>query len=139
MTKCEIRRTSSGVKRWQFVSFAGPKGAESRGIVDLIAIRRDHSERRGVLRPGDRFEIFFIQIKGGSATWPKVGDLKRLREVSKLYGGHVVLASWKKGAAPRFFKLKSLSADRKRAWEAAEPFDLFSGRRRPQASGRVRA
>src|SRR5580658_9849699 len=77
MTRWAIRFSSSGkragtkpVKRWQFVAFPGPGGAESRGIVDLVAIRRDHRPGLGVFQPGDLFEMVFVQIKGGAAAWP---------------------------------------------------------------------
>lgn len=31
------------VRRWKFVSFRGEGGAESRGVVDILAIRKDTS------------------------------------------------------------------------------------------------
>jgi hypothetical protein len=40
-------------RRWQLVGFPGPAGRESAGIVDLIAIRKDHSTRNGAFKRGD--------------------------------------------------------------------------------------
>ena len=67
------RLAKPGVKparRWQLVGFPGPAGRESAGIVDLIAIRKDHATVNGDFKRGDLFEIILIQIKGGGARWP---------------------------------------------------------------------
>mgnify|MGYP001563278106 CR=1 FL=1 len=133
MTRWAIRFASTGkragtktVKRWQFVSFAGPAGSESRGIVDLMAIRRDHRTSTGPFKFGDLFEIIFVQIKGGSAAWPTIGDLKRLHAVRRRYRAKaVVLASWRKGAEPQFHILKRVSPDRTKAWADVAAMDLF--------------
>lgn len=133
MTRWAIRFASTGkragtkrVKRWQFVSFPGPAGRESRGIVDLIAIRRDHGPAKGAFLSGDLFEIVLVQIKGGTAAWPTVADLERLAAVRRRYRAKaVVLASWRKGAEPRFYVLRRVSAVRSEAWEEATPIELF--------------
>jgi hypothetical protein len=128
MTRWAIRFSTTGkrsgtaaVKRWQFVAFAGPLGGESRGIVDLVAVRRDHHTTMG--RPflrGDLFEIVFVQIKGGSAAWPTVNDLVRLRAVQRRYRAKaVVLASWRKGTEPTFYVLK------RGAWEERSAASIF--------------
>ena len=121
MIKWALRFTSKN-KRWQIVSFEGPKKMESAGIVDLIAIRRDYNKPiQSPLKPGDLFEIIFIQVKGGSAPEPSAEDKKRLLSVSDYYGAkHVVLAEWKKGKSPIF---KTLSKDLK--WELVDPADIF--------------
>ena len=58
MTMAKVRTTKSLARtRWQLVTFFGPGGAESVGIVDLIAIRKDHdSPPRGTKR-GDNLQI----------------------------------------------------------------------------------
>ena len=56
MTKWEISHSLKGAKKWQIVSFEGPGKGESRGIVDLIAIRRDHKYSKKPLKIGDLFE-----------------------------------------------------------------------------------
>jgi|HubBroStandDraft_6_1064221.scaffolds.fasta_scaffold588987_2 hypothetical protein len=142
MTRWAIRFSSSGKragthpsKRWQFVAFPGPAGAESRGIVDLVAIRRDHRLASGVFDPGDLFEIVLVQIKGGSAPWPTMRDVLRLRAVARRYRARVVLAAWRKGAEPQFYLLKRVPTDRNRAWTEVAAVDVFgSGTvRKPQA------
>ncbi len=115
------------IKRWQFVSFVGPQAAESRGIVDLVAIRRDHKSNSGVFRPGDLFEMVLIQIKGGDSAWPTLSDLKRLRAVSRRYGAKaVVLASWRRASSLDFYTLSSASNDRRRAWRQVDPRSVFA-------------
>lgn len=139
MTRWAIRFASSGEragtkasKRWQFVGFAGPNGSESRGIVDLMAIRRDHLTTDRNFRIGDLFEIVFLQIKGGGAPWPTFDDLKRLRAVQRYYRAKaVVLASWKKGAEPTFYLLKRLSEDRHVTWIETPAVSIFGRSRRP--------
>src|SRR5262245_9882791 len=68
-------------RRWQLVSFPGPAGRESAGIVDVMAIRRDHRLSSRKFKRGDLFEIILIQIKGGGARGPKMDDILRLRTV----------------------------------------------------------
>jgi hypothetical protein len=41
MTKWLITRVRAA-RGWEIVNFTGRQGAESRGIVDLLAIRKDH-------------------------------------------------------------------------------------------------
>ena len=113
----------ANARRWRMVSFRGPGGQESRGVVDLIAIRRDHREPAdNLLKRGDLFEILLIQIKGGSAAKPKEADKERLLKVKKKYGAeHVVLFSWKKNKEKQF---AVLGKDRK--WHNVEPEELFA-------------
>lgn len=58
---------------------------ESAGIVDLMAVRKDHATRNGDFERGDLFEIILIQIEGGGARWPNADDICRLRAVAKRY------------------------------------------------------
>jgi hypothetical protein len=139
MTRWAIRFSSTGkrpgtniAKRWQFVGFAGPNGAESRGIVDILAIRRDHRPSSGVLQPGDLFEIVLVQIKGGTAPWPTPADVKRLRAVQRRYRAKaVVLASWQKGTEPTFYVLKRSSPQGRNPWRPTSPVEVFGARRPP--------
>ena len=55
MAKRLITYSSKGRKKWQLVSFEGPKGGESRGIVDFIAIRRDHRTNEKAIKKGGSF------------------------------------------------------------------------------------
>ena len=85
-------------RRWQFVDFLGPKGAESAGVVDLIAIRKDgRAPKVEGLKRLDLFDMVLIQVKGGSAKSPTTEDKARLRKVRAHYGaGKIVLFEWSK-------------------------------------------
>jgi hypothetical protein len=110
MVKVRIRRVASRT-RWQLVTFYGKSGGESVGVVDLLAIRKDHGEPVHGTRRGDALQIILIQVKGGSAAKPTPEDATRLRAVVKRHGArHALLATWKKGTAARFFRLRRESA-----------------------------
>jgi hypothetical protein len=75
MAKVRIRRVASRT-RWQLVTFYGKSGAESVGVVDLLAIRKDHGAPVGGIRRGDALQIILIQVKGGGAAKPTLEDAK---------------------------------------------------------------
>jgi len=115
MTKVRIRQAVAGAPfpHWHLLTFAGPQGGEARGIVDLIAIRKDHGAPPNGLKRGDTFHIILIQVKGGHAARPTVEDGKRLRIVARQHhASRVLLASWKKGTAAKFFSLRSRASAR---------------------------
>jgi hypothetical protein len=93
--------------RWRFVSFRGANKSEWRGVVDLVAIRKNSKEpSNGILKRGDLFDIVLIQIKGGSARGPTQDDCRRLREVKRLYRAKdVVQFQWRKGKSSKYFVL----------------------------------
>ncbi len=63
MTKWLVTYSQRTGAKWNLVDFGGKGKAESRGIVDLIAIRKEH-RRDGIgLKRGDLFEIVLIQTK----------------------------------------------------------------------------
>jgi hypothetical protein len=110
MTKVRIRRVASRT-RWQLVTFYGKSGGESVGVVDMLAVRKDHGTPTGIIRRGDALQIILVQVKGGTAAMPTSDDAARLRKVAKRHGAcDVLLATWKKGAMPRFFRLRRASA-----------------------------
>lgn len=94
-------------KRWRFVSFRGENRGEWRGIVDILAIRKDTSLPANVnLKRGDLFDIILIQMKGGSAGPPSMVEKRRLRAVADHYHAReVVLFEWKKGKSTKFCTL----------------------------------
>jgi hypothetical protein len=103
-----FRALSSRVAdRWKFISFRGANRGEWRGVVDLVAIRKNSKEpSSAMLRRGDLFDIVLIQIKGGSARGPTQDDCRRLREVKRLYRAKdVVQFQWKRGESSKFFVL----------------------------------
>lgn len=122
MTKVALRYASQQSLKWQIISFEGPRGQESAGIVDLIAIRRNHSKTvKSPLKPGDLFEIILIQVKGGTAEDPTADDKIRLAKVKEFYQAkYIILASWKKGKLPIFkHLLENLE------WEEIDPENIF--------------
>jgi len=120
------RSSGSPPRAWKFVTFEGPNGSESRGIVDMLAIRKNHSRASRLFSRGDLFEIVLIQIKGGSAPRPTLEDQYRLRRVARYYRArHVVLAEWKKGAKPTLYRLRKPHRDWKTAWKKDDAADLF--------------
>ncbi len=120
MTKWLITRAGGAKTKWKFVEFGGSAGSESRGIVDILAIRKDHGQGGGGLKRGDRFEIILIQTKGGSAPRPKKEDVERLSRVARLYRAKaVVLAEWKKGVRLQLHRLEGLT------WRSATAKEIF--------------
>jgi len=121
MTKWLMTYTSKGSKPWQIVSFEGPKGRESRGIVDVLAIRKDHTEPKDeTLKAGDLFEIILIQVKGGASPDPKDGERRRLEKVRDHHSARcVVLARWRKGKELSLRRLEDSS------WKDIEPEEVF--------------
>lgn len=92
-------------KRWQFVSFRGTNKGEWRGVVDLIAIRKDTAEpKSGTLKRGDLFDLVLVQVKGGSARAPTMEDRRRLREVAKLYRARAIVQFCGERARARRFR-----------------------------------
>ena len=105
MTKWLITFAGGAKTKWRFVEFGGSTGSESRGIVDILAIRKDHSQRARLKR-GDRFDIVLIQSKGGSSRRPTPEEIERLSVVGERYGAKaVVLAEWKRGTHLQLFRL----------------------------------
>lgn len=130
MTKWLLSRTTSR-RAWRLVAFTGPGGGESRGIVDLLAIRKDHNTEKAGLERGDLFEMILIQVKGGSAKWPSKTDIERLQKVGRYYRARdIVLAEWRRGRQPTLYRLRKRLPKpfaRKAAWItvdcAADVFD----------------
>jgi hypothetical protein len=93
--------------RWRFVSFRGRARGEWRGVVDVLAIRKDTSQPRlAALKRGDLFDIVLVQIKGGSARLPTLADRRRLHIAARRYGAReVVLFQWRKGVSSEFATL----------------------------------
>jgi hypothetical protein len=103
-----FRALSSRVAdRWKFVSFRGANQSEGRGVVDLVAIRKNTAQPASpFLKRGDLFDIVLIQIKGGTARGPTASDCRRLREVQRLYRAKAVVQfQWRKGRSSEFFVL----------------------------------
>lgn len=106
MTKWLVTYTRRKGAKWNLVDFGGKAKSEARGIVDLIAIRKDHRQDSPGLKRGDLFEIVLIQTKGGSAPRPTPEDIARLKRVAKHHKARaIILAVWRRGDLPELFRL----------------------------------
>lgn len=120
MTKWLITYTHRTGARWNLVEFGGKHGAESRGIVDLLAIRKNHRTVMSGLKRGDLLDIVVIQTKGGSAPRPTAEDNRRLAKVAEHHNARsVVLAEWKRGEKLELFVLQGTD------WVSARAAEIF--------------
>ena len=121
MTKWLIAYRHARGPRWNIVDFGGATGAESSGVVDLMAIRKDHGRPVGRTKRGDLFEVILIQVKwGGGSRRPTVSDLTGLQVVAKHHRAKaVVLATWRRDKELRLEQLKNGQ------WIDAEPHEIF--------------
>ena len=69
MAKVRIRQVLART-RWQLITFCGGAGGESVGVVDMIAIRKDHRDLLPGTKRGDRLQIILIQVKGAEPQCP---------------------------------------------------------------------
>jgi hypothetical protein len=113
--------TSQVARRWRLVNVRGPKGRESAGIVDLVAIRRNTSRPIGkILKSGDLFDLILVQMKGGRAPKPTPREETRLRRVLKKYRAiDIVLYEWKLEELSRFSRLVNGK------WEETSAEEIF--------------
>ncbi len=130
ITKWRINQLTSKTK-WQLVEFTGKKGHEAVGIVDLLAIRKDHVKtvKKVGLKPGDLFDMLLIQVKGGSASWPSLMDIKRMQILARYYhADDVVLSNWKNNEL-NFYRLKDNVNTKKSAtrdaWKKVSANEIF--------------
>ena len=114
--------SARAAQRWRFVSFRGSGGGEWRGIVDILAIRKDTAvSKHNLLKSGDLFDFILVQMKGGSARKPSASEIARLRAVSRRYRAKkIVLFSWKR---QRECKFETLS--RADDWELSSATAIF--------------
>ena len=120
MTKWLVTYSRRTGARWNLVEFGGKETAESRGIVDLIAIRKDHRHDNPGLKRGDLFEIVLIQTKGGSSRRPTPDDVARLSRVAKHHRAKaVILAEWRRKETLELFMLSGTR------WKPVSPDEVF--------------
>ena len=102
------------------VEFGGVTGAESYGIVDILAIRKNHKAPKDGGNRGDLFDIILVQTKGGSSRRPSDDAVDRMIKVKKHHRARaIVLGEWKKG---QDLKLSELVG---RRWKETIPADVF--------------
>lgn len=120
MTKWLISWSNKRGVKWQLVEFGGTTGSESYGIVDILAIRKNHKELNTTGKRGDFFEIVLIQVKGGSSRLPSESDKERLRQVADHHKAKaVVLAEWKKKETLKLYILEEQN------WVPVNPMEIF--------------
>jgi hypothetical protein len=120
MTKWLVTYSHETGAKWNVVDFGGKTKSEARGIVDLMAIRKDHRKDISGFKGGDLFEIVLIQTKGGAAPRPTAEDVVRLSKVAEHHKATaVVLAEWKKGDKLELFRLEDNN------WKCVEATDIF--------------
>lgn len=120
MTKWLVTYSRRTGAKWNLVDFGGKTKAEARGIVDMIAIRKDHRHDGAALKRGDLFEIVLIQTKGGSAPRPTPDDVARLSRVAKHHRAKaVILAEWRRAEKLELFKLNGTY------WQSVSPDEIF--------------
>ncbi len=120
MTKWLISRNHNKGAKWHVVNFVGSNNSESRGIVDLLAIRKDHRTNNSKIKRGDLFEVVLIQVKGGYASFPTGEDIARLKQVSKHHRAKaIVLSEWKPKKRLQLYLLKQ------NKWIEIKPSELF--------------
>ena len=94
------------------------------GVVDLLAVRKDHGKPIAGTKRGDALQIILIQVKGGGAAMPTAEDGRRMRAVAKrLHARHILLAAWKKGSAAQFFRYSPRAAKGARVWTEMSDLD----------------
>lgn len=120
MTKWLISRNHNKGAKWHVVNFVGSNNSESRGIVDLLAIRKDHRINNSKIKRGDLFEVVLIQVKGGCASFPTGEDIARLKQVSEHHRAKaIVLSEWKPKRRLQLYLLKQ------KKWIEIKPSELF--------------
>jgi len=120
MTKWLITKNYKRGAKWQVINFLGDGKSESRGIVDLLAIRKNHRKQNTKIKRGDLFEIVLIQVKGGSASLPTTEEVKRLKVVAEYHRAKtIVLSEWKPKKLLRFYPLKE------NRWIETKPNKIF--------------
>ncbi|MCX6909611.1 MAG: hypothetical protein NTY01_16420 [Verrucomicrobia bacterium] len=120
MTKWLITFSRQTGARWNLVDFGGKTKAEARGVVDLLAIRKDHRQEGTGLKRGDLFEIVLIQTKGGTSPRHTHDDIARLYRVAQHHRAKaIVLAEWRRGEKLDLFRLED------NEWEPVNPADIF--------------
>jgi hypothetical protein len=129
MAKVRIRQAVAKAPwpQWHLLTFGGRKGGESTGVVDMVAIRKDHRKPYPGTKRGDTFQIILIQTKGGSSARPTVKDGIRLRTVAQRHAAcGILLAAWKKGKSAQFFSLSAKAGNAEKEWtEVSDLAEIF--------------
>ena len=116
--------------RTQFVEFTGPKGGESNGIVDLLAIKKNHDQEKTKnigCNVNDLLDIIHIQVKGGDSSSPTPDDKRRMKIVSKYYQcRETLLSEWNPA---RYSEVKFSRLNPQNEWERVDGETIFGKKR----------
>ena len=95
--------------RWKVVSLRGKSGADSKGVVDLVAVRRNlRLPAPHGLAAGDLLDSVIVRLHSADAAKPTPKDVARLRRVARRYAAlRIVLHTWTKGAPGEFHLLEA--------------------------------
>lgn len=108
MAKWTITQSSKGGVKWQVVQFNGKGGQESKGIVDMLAIRKNHRPTDAQIKRGDLFEMILVQVKGGSARAPSQAAIARMLAVKNHHkADRLIQIEWKRGCVLRCIDLET--------------------------------
>jgi len=116
--------------RTQFVEFTGPKGGESNGIVDLLAIKKNHDQEKTKnigCNVNDLLDIIHIQVKGGDSSIPTPDDKRRMKIVSKYYQcRETLLSEWNPA---KYSEVKFSRLNPQNEWERVDEKTIFGKKR----------
>ena len=105
MTKHGISLKTKKRNPWRFVNFRGPKGGESPGAIDLLAVRRKNVKYQ---TKSNLLEIILIQVKGSANNpeWPKPEDVRRMKSAKKSCNAkHLVLVRYTYKKEKQYYNL----------------------------------
>jgi len=89
-------------------------------VVDLLAVRKNHTAYDGTIKRGDLLDIVLIQVKGGRASLPTQEDIDRLRKVARHHRARaIVLCEWKRQERLQLHLL------RRNRWIPVQPNEVF--------------
>ena len=116
----------NGVRRTRFVEFVGAKGGESNGIVDLLAVKKNHDQEKTKnmgCNVNDLLDIIHIQVKGGDSPPPTPDDKRRMKIVSKYYKcRETLLSEWNPA---RYSVVKFSRLNPQNEWDIVDERTIF--------------
>ena len=118
-------QTNKMAHRWKFTPFRGKKKRDSKGVVDVLAIRRNTADpNKPPLKANDLFEFILVQLKGGGALFPSQDDLARLWAVRDHYDAKEVVLFERRKSRCTFSVLRK-SRDEVLEWVKSDRHSIF--------------
>ena len=125
-TKLQIEISNNSTAKYQFVEFSGPRGGDSNGIVDLLAIKKNRNNKENKkhgLSNADLLDMIQIQVIGGGSGPPSNADKKRMKKVAKYHKfKETLLSRWdpRKDFFPVFYRLTDQNT-----WQIVDAKTIF--------------